>query len=135
MFGALSGRTKYYSNQVADWRKKIKYLPKAVRDDIAKRNKKAIDNKKKPQYTPNEKFEMWCDLVKKLGTLLPYSYITEDGIKLGNFQDTVLGALSGRDKRYSKHVADWREKINDLPKAVRDDIAERIKNIIDSRTL
>ncbi len=72
-------------------------------------------------------FQGRYDLVKGNKKLLLQKYITEDGIKLGSFQDCMLRSLSGRNKNYQSLLANWRKKIKNLPTAVREDIAKRIK--------
>ena len=135
LFGALSGRNQSYKNNIEGWKKKIKdnATVKKLIDDKVEELKNKRENK--TEISTDEKFDMWFEYVVANGKFVPQSYI-EDEVKLGIFQDTLFGALSGRNQSYKNNIEGWKKKIKDnaTVKKLIDDKVEELKNKRENRT-
>lgn len=78
-------------------------------------NKDYLSNKIDRPVPYQEKFDRLCNEIKEHKGLVPYSYIV-DNIKLGFFQEDLLGALSGKNKYYKDNLESWIQELkkNDL---------------------
>jgi superfamily II DNA or RNA helicase len=117
----VSGSRQRFKKEIDGWKKKYPYLFELINE----RAKNNIDTRKSRTIPASVKIERLNEIVKDQKKLVEYKFITEDGMKLGNFQNDLIFIISRSRQRFKKEIDGWREKYPYLFKLIDDRILNR----------
>ena len=114
MLGCFNGRNGGYKAEKNSWLKDIKTWP--CWPEFEKRIELSKENQVKKKWTLDEKFARYKEVMDGRVELLPQSFVDkETGLKLGSFQNDLIGSFSGRNKQYKNKKDDWLKEIKTWP--------------------
>lgn len=102
---------KYYEKELPLWEEKYPYLFKLINERV---NKIKESSELKLETSPSEKMELLNIFFLKNNKLVSFSFVNEDGIKLGSFLDTLIQSLMGNQNCYKNDIHEWRQKYSNL---------------------
>jgi superfamily II DNA or RNA helicase len=109
--GSLTGYYNEYKKFLPQWKSRLEELD--CYPILLKSLNNTIDNRKLEKTSPREKFNLLIQEVIKHKGWVQYKYEI-DGINLGIFQDSLKGALTGRNNKYNKYLSQWRSQLEEL---------------------
>src|SRR3989304_4619913 len=104
--GALSGNNQYFRNILSIWKEEFK------KDGtwwmFEERLKNISNGRSSRKFNPEEKFNAIRRYTLNNNSLCFKNY-EENGMNLGSFQNSLLGALTGRNDRFRDEVPRWKD--------------------------
>jgi superfamily II DNA or RNA helicase/transposase len=113
---AISGRTRRFSKELSVWEKRYEYLWKLLKERVSIIHSGSVSR----AWKSSDKIERLNQVVLENKRLTTYKFITEDQMRLGQFQCTILGSISGRIDTYKKQLPGWEKLYPYLFKLLRD---------------